>query len=191
MLQCQVALLSRVAGCTSSPSYLGGRGRRPAYAQEVQANLNNTARSLSQKQHKPELCPCHFTLVQTEQVCPSELKSHHNVRIPMWKADSLQEKVGQEWLAIQNTTLSEAGRLHLSSTKKMLNTCLKAIDKCSLSLSPFPIVVFTHQVLHCEVLFSPQEYFAGKKHRFALFTRRGDFQGQQKQSGVVKTHDQA
>lgn len=37
------------------------------------------------------------------------------------KADSHQEKVGQEWLAIQSTTLSEAGRLDLSNTKKMLN----------------------------------------------------------------------
>lgn len=121
MLQCQVALLSRVAGCTSSLSYLGGWGRWPAYAQEVQASLNNMARSLSQKQHKPEFCPCHFTLVQTEQVCPSELKSHHDVRIPMWKQTATRRRWDRnDWL-IQNTTLSEAGRLDLSNTKKMLN----------------------------------------------------------------------
>lgn len=61
----QVVLLSRVAECTSSPSYLGGWGRRPAYAQEFQASLDNIARSLSQK-HNTKLNFVHAMLPKSK-----------------------------------------------------------------------------------------------------------------------------
>lgn len=74
MLQSRVAPLSRVAECT-----LSRLPRRPRPGQSGQHGKI----PVSETQCKPELCLCHVTLVQAEQVCPSELKSHHDVRIPM------------------------------------------------------------------------------------------------------------
>lgn len=61
MLLFQVVLLSTVAEYTSSLSNLGGCSRRPAYAQEFQASLENVARSLSQK-HNLNLNSVHAML---------------------------------------------------------------------------------------------------------------------------------
>lgn len=183
MLQSRVAPLSRVAECA-----LSRLPRRPRPGQSGQ----HRKIPVSETQRKPELCPCHVTLVQTEQVCPSELKSHHDVRIPMWKADSHQEKVGQECLAIQNTTLSEAGRLDLSRAKKMMN--MRARKQLINVLFPsVHFLLWCSRVKYCTVKSSspPARILCRKETQVCLAHQEGCFSRAADAEWDGETRDQA